>query len=101
MSALYQDKGSSDWEFLKIYSRLNVSLLRPLLITLQQTWVRVADASHSTSSGRGGSRLSGATEVKWVSGQEDDSLLKAISQLDVSDALTLSVLYLLFPGCLL
>lgn len=49
----------------------------------------------------GGSRLSGATEVKWVSGQEDDSLLKAISQLDVSDALTLSVLYLLFPGCLL
>lgn len=65
MSALYQDKGSSDWEFLKIYSRLNVSLLRPLLITLQQTWVRVADASHSTSSGRGG----GVTSERGYGGE--------------------------------
>lgn len=44
----------------------------------------------------GGSGLRGAEEVEGVTGQEDDKLVKseAISQLDVSDAFTLLVLYL-------
>lgn len=80
---------------LVIYGRLNRGLLSRLLVApgeLSESWSCVTRCFLRS----GGSGLSRAEEVEGVSGQEDNIILKteAISQLDVSDAFTLLVLYL-------